>query len=464
MIGLFRSSLMICWLCLLSSPVLSQLLPDPDDYAYSFPLTVAGDRQFFELDIPLEVYRSVSDSSLRDTGVYNSKQQPVPRLFERPATPDGSEEQISLGLVPLDADVSEQPEQLRLLLQQAGRGITMKLDSSETGEPDDANPLKAYIVDTRDLEHELVALVFHWPKQAQGFIGRLTVEHGDNLQHWRHLGAASLADLEYDKTHIVQNRVGLTGKASDYLRISWHNMPEGWKLDAVMGIYTMAGAPGKRDELLLDATPDSSESAREFVFNADGFPPVDRLKLVLPDENVVVRATIFSRMNEEDSWHRSHSGIFYNLSKQDASLRSPPARVAVTRARQWKVKLESGVTNTSFQLQLGWQPDRLVFLAQGAPPFELVTGRAQDRLQGFPQDSILGDRSIFRMLRESGQAGSATAGNRRLRGGLQQLEVVTTKSWRIVLLWAGLIAAVLLVGWLVYSLMRDMRKDEKAGK
>ncbi len=464
MIGRFQFSLLAIWLCLSAAPAISQELPAPDDYAYGFSLDVEGDSEFFELRVPLEVYRSVSDSSLRDAGVYNAGQQPVPRLFERPDMPVSKEEQIKLGLVPLHADVSEQPEQLRLLLQQAGRGITMKLDSSGANLPDEDNPLKAYIVDTRDVEQALVALQFHWPKQVQGFIGRLTVEQSNDLQNWRHLGATSLADLEYDKTHIVQDRMELNAKVSNYLRISWQNMPDGWNLENVMGIYTMAGTPEIRDELVLDAIPALSENMREFVFNADGYPPVDRLNLLLADENVVVRATIFSRINEGDSWRRSHSGIFYNLSRQGTSLRSPEARIAITRASQWKVKLESGVSNTPLQLQLSWRPDRLVFLAQGAPPFELVSGRALDRLEGFPQDRVLGDQSIFRMLRESGKPGSATIGNRELRGGVQKLDIVTTKTWRIALLWAGLIAAVLLVGWLVYSLMRDMREDRQGNQ
>jgi hypothetical protein len=74
---------------------------------------------------------------------------------------------------------------------------------------------------------------------------------------------------------------------------------------------------------------------------------------------------------------------------------------------------------------------------------------------------MLGDRSIFKMLRESGQAGVATLGAREVRAGPDRLEVAATKPWRVALLWAGLIGAVLLVAWLVYSLMRDMRKEDR---
>lgn len=464
MMTLLRTALLAAALCLPGAAAISQELPSRDDYAYSFPLSIENDSEFFESDLPLQVYRSVSDSALRDAGVYNSQQQPVPRLFEQPPVPDNKEESIRLDPVPLNTNLSEQPEQLRLLLQQAGRGITMQLDSSEANIPDSGNSIAAYIIDARELQHDLVALQLQWPKQAQGFIGRLLVEHGNDLQNWRRLGETSLADLEYSNTHIVQNRVDLVEDAFDFLRISWQNLPDTFQLDSVTGIYTMAGVPEKRDELILSPVSDTLENAREFVFDIDGFPPVDRINLLLKDENVVVKATIFSRMGEKDGWKRRHGGIFYKLSRQGSSLRSPPARVTPTRDSQWKVKLESGVTSTPVQLQLGWKPDRLVFLAQGAPPFELVSGRAKDRLEGFPQDRILGDRSIFKILTESGQPGSAAIGSRKLRGGVQQLEVSTTNSWRTSLLWAGLVAAVLLVGWLVYSLIRELRKEGHGGE
>ncbi|MCP4044430.1 MAG: DUF3999 domain-containing protein [Gammaproteobacteria bacterium] len=455
----FGGILITAWLSLLVGPADAQELPSADDYAYAFPLMVKGSTEFFELDVPVEFYRSVSDPSLRDAGVYNANGLPVPRIFEHPAGAESEiEEQVALGVVPLHADVSEQPEQLRLLLQQAGTGINLKLEASEAGEISANKPLKAYIVDVRDLEHEIVALVFNWPKQSQGFIGRVTVEHGDNLQHWRRLGSASLATLEYDDTRIVQNRVELTGKVSDYLRISWRNMPDSWKLDAVTGIYTSQGLSASRDSVTLESTAQGNTN-REFLFDAGGFPPVDRVNLVLPGDNVVIRASIFSRQDEKGRWRLAHKGLFYSISRQGELLQTTPARISVSRASQWKVKLESGVTTNPVQIQLEWQPDRLAFVAQGSPPFELVAGSAQDRLQQFPQKAILGDRSIFKMLRESGQAGVATTGAREVRAGPDRLEVAATKPWRVALLWGGLIGAVLLVAGLVYSLMRDMRKD-----
>ena len=143
---LFGGLLITTWLGLLAGPVVAQELPSADDYAYVFPLTVTGSTEFFKLDVPIDFYRSVSDPSLRDAGVYNANGQPVPRIFEHTAGAETDiEEQVTLGAVPLHADVSEQPEQLRLLLQQAGTGINLKLETLEAGEIPANRPLKAYI-------------------------------------------------------------------------------------------------------------------------------------------------------------------------------------------------------------------------------------------------------------------------------------------------------------------------------
>ena len=208
----------------------------------------------------------------------------------------------------------------------------------------------------------------------------------DDLRHWHNLGSSTLAELQFEATRIEQRRVSLVAKISDYLRITWKDMPGRWKLNAVTGINTEQGLPAPRDWLILDNFA-PGESERELVFDVGGYPPADRVNVLLPDDNVVVRASVFHRRDEKDSWRLAHNGIFYNISRQGSALQSPAAAVRDVRAGQWKIRIDSGMTTGPVRLQLGWRPDRLVFLAQGSQPFELVTGRAQDALEQFPSDN-----------------------------------------------------------------------------
>ncbi len=51
-------------------------------------------------------------------------------------------------------------------------------------------------------------------------------------------------------------------------------------------------------------------------------------------------------------------------------------------------------------------------------------------------------------------------GPRKVIAGAQAVKANNAVSVRTLLLWAGLIGAVMLVGWMVYSLMKDLKKAE----
>jgi hypothetical protein len=450
-------------------------LPGRDDYAYGFPLTAGAESEYYTLELPLAVYRSVADPALRDIGVYNADGQPVPRLIERPESGSGgagddeaaAEAEIALGLIPLYGRRAEPSEQLRLLLPQGGNSTRLELDTERPPEaaqgaaPD--RPLAGYLVDTRDLEHALQALSLAWPPLPEGFIGTVRVDTSEDLQHWRHLGSAALAELEFEQTRIEQRRVPLGRPVADYLRISWQDMPAGWRLSAVRGVYAGAGPEVPREWLELDPVA-SSTVAGERLFDAEGYPPVDRVNLILPDGNVVVRAGIYYRPPGSEQWRLAHSGVFYNLTRQGNRLRSPAAVVpggaaGLPRAAQWRVRVESGVLPEAVRLHLGWRPDRLLFVAQGPAPFSLVSGRANDEIAGFPQATVLGDTALFQMLRRSGPAGPVTVGSREDLAGPAALQLAETVRWKVLGVWAGLIAAIAVVGWLVLSLVRENRVE-----
>jgi len=447
-------------------------LPARNEYAYGFDLAIQGGSGFFSVPVPLDVYRSVTDPGLRDAGVYNADGQPVPRLFEQPPGNENSiEQEITLALVPLYGQMAEQEEQIRLLLHQDATGTRIELNAPQQGSgqahnenstvEDEKKILTAYIVDVRNLKQTLNVLTFNWQQQARGFIGRVRLETGNDLQRWRELGSATLAELVYEDTRIEHKTLKLSTQLSDYLRITWSDMPAEWGLQSVTGtfVHTTKSVPPAHEWIALDPVQ-TIETSNEYLFDVGGYPPTDRINLLLPDENIVLRASVFHRRSETDNWRLSHNGIFYNITRQGKTLQSVATIVPEARSSQWKVRIESGSTSGPVQLQLGWQPDQLVFLAQGTPPYELVAGRAHDRLEQFPQERVLGDNSIFDMLRRSGTAGIASLGPRRVIAGTDQLTVASTNRWRVLLLWAGLLAAIGLVGWLVFSLMREMKKAD----
>jgi hypothetical protein len=76
------------------------------------------------------------------------------------------------------------------------------------------------------------------------------------------------------------------------------------------------------------------------------------------------------------------------------------------RATGWIWKRRSSKRTAAgggIRLRLGWQPERLLFLAQGAGPYELVSGRARDQIEASPQHRLVGWLALS-LLREMRQA------------------------------------------------------------
>lgn len=430
-------------------------IPAEEEYAYRFPLHIEQPAEFVETDLPLEVYRSVTDSSMRDLGVYNANGRAVPRVIEHPETgTEQREHAIPLGMVPLYGEIEETQRRLRMLMQLDDAGTTLQFNSDLAEPADPTLELRAVIVDLRDYESDLDALDFHWSGNEAGFIGGVSVADSDDLAQWRHLASGTLADLEFQGTRIERRRVEIIREPRDFLRITWHEMPSGWHLASVNGVRREAAPEQARQWITLDPV-ERGENGRSFVFDVGGYPPVDRVDLDLPGQNVVIRASIDLRHDSESGWRRAYEGIFYDVVRSGLAIRNDAGKIRRGPASQWRLNIHTGQVDGEVRLRLGWRPDRLVFLSQGQAPFTLATGRSRDRIEQFPQHRLLGDKGIFTMLRRSGDPGRASVGARQTVAGNMALKSARTWTWRTVVVWIGLFAAVGFVGYLVWSLMRE---------
>lgn len=440
-------------LAALGSPLTADTLPPRDDYGYRFALTPAGTADFYQVELSPAVYQSVADPLLRDAGVYNAAGRAVPRRFNHPDEARGPEQRTPLGLAPLysEADLHSDPARLRLRLDAAG--TRLELGTDHGGVPAERQRVIAYLIDMRALAAPPEQLELEWRQGKRGLLAAVTVQQSNDLRHWRDIGSATLADIDQGGTRIEQRRIELTAEARDFLRILWRNAPADWQLGSVTGVRS-GGSSARRDWLTLQPSTADAE-AGSYQFDAGGYAPVDRVGLLLPDSNSMVRASVSCRADASSAWQPAHAGVFFALSSQGGSLHGSPATIAPCRAREWRVRIDSGVPSGPIQLQLGWRPDQLTFLAQGEGPFELVTGRARDRLEHFPQQARLGDDAIFTVLEQAGQAGEAALGPRQQLAGPQAL-TTRAMSWYTLLLWAGLGGAVLLAGRMVYSLLREL--------
>ena len=231
------------------------------DYAWGFLIEASENASFYTVELPLEVNQSVSDSDLRDAGVYNSDGRPVPRMFEQSGEDrDLVERSNPLPTLPLYETVDSRTDENRLLIEREGDSTRFKFDLEDLLATDEDKRLRAYIVDTRQTDDNAVALDLVWAGLEPGFMGRVMVDGGNNLQEWSPVGSAVVAYLREDSASIEQRRVRLRRGDFDFLRIRWEGLPENWRLSQVMGVYADGAADALRKFVTLESTSEKTNA------------------------------------------------------------------------------------------------------------------------------------------------------------------------------------------------------------
>jgi hypothetical protein len=451
-----RAGLILLLSSTASGQQLPASLPELDHYTWGFPIETAEPASLYRLQLPLLVNQSAADADLRDCGVYNASGQAVPRVFE--PLSDAVELQEQRHTLPFVAVYREQlpdAERIRMTFEQMDGRTRIDVQSAEDAV---RSPLSGYIVDTRAVDDSLDALEFAWPPETAGFIGHLSVEASDNLENWQALGGGAVADLREGPAVIEQRRLGIKASDADFLRLTWTDLPPDFRLDSVTGLTTTTTARAVRQTLTLDSNGKDVNDGGH-LFELGGMVRVDQVGLSLPEINTVVAVDIYAWMPSQERWIRTHRGSFHHIRRGEALVSSGPVDIRALRAARWKAVIHDGHPDTQMQLQLGWRPDSLLFVAQGAAPFTLAIGRDAALAERFPQERLLGGVPVAELAEDNGHVVTAVLGERfPLDGKVREMPRVPVE-WRTIVLWAALVLAVLFVAALAIRLMRGLPRN-----
>jgi hypothetical protein len=454
-----RAVLFLACACLLPIAVGAQSVdvPEPSDYAWGFPIEISESASFYSVELPLEVNQSVTNSALRDAGVYNGGGSPVPRMFAQTGDDrEPIERSNPLPTLPLFETVERRADEDGLVIEREGDSTQFKFDLGDLLEPAEDQRLAEYIVDTRQTDDIPVALDLVWAQMEPGFMGRVMVDGGNDLQTWSLIGSAVVAYLREDAASIEQRRVRLRRGDFDFLRLRWEGLPENWRLSQVMGVYMDGTADAVRKFVTLDSTGiDPDDDGR--IFDLGGAPVVDQVRIVLPVPNTVISASIFYWSERREQWITAGHGSYHHIIRDNNAVMSDPLSIKKARTSQFKVVVTRGPADIELQIEVGWRPDKLLFLAQGQPPFTLATGSADDETNQFPQHRIYGDRSLAALAESNGGVVAASLGPRYQLGGPERLVATRAINWRTLLLWLGLILGVVFVGFMASKTIRELR-------
>ncbi len=466
----------VLMLCALVSA--AQAAEQPRDFAYGWTLDADGSEALYEVTLPAAVYRSTARADLADVRVFNGAGEVVPYTW-RPHRTTGIEAPPAavLTLFPLKAAAGTPVEGLTVRVRKRADGA-MAVDVTTGAKPGPgARQVVGYLIDVSAFERPLRALELDWAPVPEGVAGRLRVEASDDLAAWRTLvAAAPLVSLEAGGQQLTQKRVELPLQKAKYLRLSWVAAEAGQTPPV---LTTARGEPAGRDVALarewltVDAVP--GDKAGEYVFDLGGRFPADRARFELPQPNTVAQLELLARDRTDQPWRPVARGVAYRLRQGGSEITSPDLGLAATPERYWLLRVDArggGLGAGAPRLHAGWVPQRLVFAARGAPPFQLAYGNREALAAAFPIETLIpGYReevaqtiraAVTRAPMEQAFKVQPVQGGAQqpLGGEARREQAIDWKRWS---LWGALVLGVIVLGAMAWRLSRQLGKAPPPG-
>jgi hypothetical protein len=166
---------------------------------------------------------------------------------------------------------------------------------------------------------------------------------------------------------------------------------------------------------------------------------------------------VLARHTEDQRWHLLTTGVVYRLTHEGSDVVNPDLSVSASGWQQWLLRLDprgGGTGARQPQVEVGWVPQQLVFVARGEGPFQLAYGKLRAGSADLPiQTLVPGWRSDAEL-----KAAIATAGAQEVRAGPRALR--GAPDYKIWGLWASLVIGVAVLGWMAWVLARELRTSK----
>ncbi|MFW2367631.1 MAG: DUF3999 domain-containing protein [Desulforhopalus sp.] len=438
------------------------------DFAAGYYLEVSGKGPIYSVEIPQEIYRTVTRSDLGDIRVFNSGGKIVPHGLKKTKTkPAGGRIRESVPFFPLykKGDGEALPG-MSLLVARNNDGTIISIGKS-TATGADRGQRNGYLLDISNLKREPKTLEFQWAGNTQSTVLNIEIRQSDDLVSWSRLvRKATLVDLHYGGQRVEKKTVQLAYPTKKYLKLTWQKNVRDFLLTGVVSGSEIAPSRLKRQWISLGTKKIVKENnLLRLDFDSRYHLPVNSAQIRFSQFNSMARVSLSSRSDEESEWRVRCEQLFYNLDLNGTAVQNEPCTFSSRSDQFWRLTiLEDGAglgeAAHGLQFQLGWTPSELFFVGRGNPPYLLAFGsgkltRAENKvdsqmvLQAIDKASV--DQSIS----------MARIGNRIELGGELALKPPPSRPpWKKWLLWSVLILGVGVLAFMARSLAKEMKVSE----
>ncbi len=429
-------------------------------FAYGYMLELDGNGPIYEVDIPEHVYQTVTNRHYADIRIYNSDGDSVPHLVKLANNViEENRADIAIPLFPITGDMplavalSGSPS---IHIETGPSGAIVDITPDEqAGTPADSGP-DSYILDVSQLKNKPQALTLNWSDKQGDFNETVSISGSQDLVDWRSLNnRAPLTNLHFAGHHIINRQIRIGNHNYKYLRLQWTGA-RALQLDSVKGQYNPTYKDRQRNTITVTSNRFDAET-RSFYFTTPGHYPADKLTVKLKPRNAILLASLSSSNKPDGPWVHRYSGLIYNLEKNGKDVQPQEINLPQnSNDKYWRLVANNerdGLANMAPTLQLGWLAHKLVFIAQGNPPFTLAYGHSSAQMKNYSALSNLVKKQV-----QEDKAGSATVGRRIDLSGASALIPVVDNSakWKSAILWAVLIIGLLALLAMVLRLYKQM--------
>lgn len=431
-----------------SSMSLHAAEPTQEDFAYVYPVTAIEHAPFYRVEIPRFVYETVARPDLGDLRVFDRDGAIVPHLIRRQAQREETRN-ASLPLFPVYARTLADDLSLKIEKDANGTIVNVHSTGKAGGQPGELRDVAFYLLDASKVNAPMQGLQLEW--SGAGFVGDLRVEASEDLVTWTQLTRTPVAKLLHAGHALNHGRIAFGPRKTRYLRLTWAQTAPAVSLRAASA-ETVTHPERERQWVSLAGAADP-KTPGDYVFSLRGAMPVDRARVVLPQSNTVITATLHSRADHKASWGWRAGGVVSNAGADaalpDNELTLPPRPPMA----HWLLRVEqkeAGLGRGEPALQLGWIADELVFVARGEPPYKLAFGNANADRVTHGLDQLLAHAGDARVVTAQLQPLATLRGDTALHASMYAVD------WKRASLWSVLVLGVVMLGVMARRLLREL--------
>lgn len=438
-----------------SVSVAAQTSEVPKDYAYGLPLVTTTSDPFFRVDLPAEVYQQTAWPDMRDLRVFNSQGVTVPFALYSAEVQETTRKTVPLRIFPMNSLQREDSDRPQVTLKSAsGVEVTLPVE--------DEKPLGRSLLLEAPQEAgggypRLGGLKLTWARLPQNWQARVSVLYSQDLKNWSTLAEdAPLMDLTSGSDRLLLDTVELgyerPPRARYLMLVFKDNMqPANLNLSAIEGIEESSR---QRQHFVSLAPSVSPVSASEAEYSWSSPQPLRQLSIKPAQSNTVLPLEVEYRSSEQDGWQPLGKQVVYRLSgSASAPLELQGQLIQAIRLKGIHQQWDGMPPLVSGEREVR----KVVFNAQGTPPFMLVWGNKTAAPQALSLDTLIPpDTNRWLVLSDAGKTVIQTL------GGSERLTATTaaekTMLWQKALLWALLIIG---AGGLVMLALKVWREVQR---